>query len=650
MFYNLAKANYTDTKTLGLRKYYFAATDERLYDDGLLDRLRAIADLCGLINNATEIDGRSWAKSIEILRPLDILFSYPNDFWKYPVIIYYLRHRAKYNFEDIFARFLNKLAAALIMNYLLKRTMNATKSGILKLNAAIIKSATPAFEFGTSDIDSIPDGYIISPKNQIVRMLLKVLAYGNAQQIEPLPWGSGRNWEIEHILPKKWQAKYFPKELDAKMVEEMIEHLGNKLALEKKLNITASNGYFAKKQKVYKKSEIAITKELGIENKDWTPDNILERDKRVAEAIRGVLARWTAAYSERWINMPEDDMTAPRVHLMLVWPGPVRKTAQTHPSEPAIEKLHSLYGENLREIFILVPPEADGGEEFLQGEANYRYLSQHIAKDFPCVSVEGLGMPRVDELSADDSFVVAAIAGAIKQHILDLDGMYGSVVVHAALSGCTFAEYMMVQSILRLLQYGGVELGTLHCAEITSGGYAPPWMEPLFTLASGIDDLVRTGNARKLCGYFQDMRYLTLRTVLEARERVSTAINAGHSADIRLALSELDEAMSVWNREDGDSQEHCFCTLLELVYCQYDTLQLGELDDIDIIRHYIDTNQLQQAIRLSVEWLSQLQQETSQLVASSKDLTVEEIKERLLELLDMVAISGIARLKYREKN
>lgn len=73
-------------------------------------------------------------------------------------------------------------------------------------------------------------------------MLLKTLAY--EQQDTLLP----SKWEIEHIFPQKWQTNYFPDVSDA-TIKEKIEHIGNKLPFEKKLNIVAGNGYFGKKKK-----------------------------------------------------------------------------------------------------------------------------------------------------------------------------------------------------------------------------------------------------------------------------------------------------------------------------------------------------------------------------------------------------------------
>ena len=82
-----------------------------------------------------------------------------------------------------------------------------------------------------------------NPNRSIVRMLLKLLAYNNAKQDKLLP----DKWEIEHILPQKWQSNYFLNNSDEE-IKEKIEHLGNKLPFEKRLNIVAGNGYFAKNQ------------------------------------------------------------------------------------------------------------------------------------------------------------------------------------------------------------------------------------------------------------------------------------------------------------------------------------------------------------------------------------------------------------------
>ena len=135
----------------------------------------------------------------------------------------------------------------LMTKYLMIPTINAVKPDILKLNSAIVASDIPTFEFKTVDMTQL-EPYIQNPNRNVVRMLLKTLAYEHQDDLLPA------KWEIEHIFPQKWQTNYFPDEPDA-TIKEKIEHIGNKLPFEKKLNIVAGNGYFGKKKKEKDKFE-----------------------------------------------------------------------------------------------------------------------------------------------------------------------------------------------------------------------------------------------------------------------------------------------------------------------------------------------------------------------------------------------------------
>ena len=299
MFYYRALEQDTKTTTPGVRKYYATNKFERLYKPELIDTLFVILNLWKVVNKGEEIENEAWSKNTKIKQTLDILSSYPNEFWKYPVVIYYICYRNKENFEVRFALFLNKLLVELMTKYLMIPTINAVKPDILKLNSAIVASDVPTFEFKNIDLAQL-EPYIQNPNRNAVRMLLKTLAY--EQQDELLP----AKWEIEHIFPRKWQTNYFPDESDA-TVKEKIEHIGNKLPFEKKLNIVAGNGYFGKKKKEYAASKIAITKAMGTSDvADWNMDSIMKRDIRVSDEIIKILNRWNNEYS----NIPVEESKA----------------------------------------------------------------------------------------------------------------------------------------------------------------------------------------------------------------------------------------------------------------------------------------------------------------------------------------------------
>ncbi|WP_311370607.1 DUF262 domain-containing protein [Anaerococcus hydrogenalis] len=289
MFYLRAKENDKKTTTPGLRKYYSSSNFFRLYDLELMDNLEVILNFWSVVNNKEVIEGETWSSNFEILKVLDILTSYPNEFWKYPVINYYLCYKDSVNFEDKFLLFLRKLFVNLCSRYIVTPTINAVKQNILNLNAEIINSDEPKVEFKAVDKNVIREE-LKNPHRNVVRMLLKLLAYDKDSQNELLP----EKWEIEHILPRKWQDSYFPNSSEEE-VNDVIEHLGNKIPFEKRLNIIASNGYFEKKKEMYRKSKIAMIKDFSkTHSKDWKIEQIMERDVRVSDRIIEIFDLWSA--------------------------------------------------------------------------------------------------------------------------------------------------------------------------------------------------------------------------------------------------------------------------------------------------------------------------------------------------------------------
>ncbi len=287
MFYLRALENDRKTTTPGLRKYYSSNGFYRLFEPNLMDNLNSILNFWSVVNNHEEIEGESWSSNFEILKILDMLRSYPNEFWKYPVVNYYLKHKESIDFEENFLNFLKWLFVNLCSRYIVTPTVNAVKQNILNLNAEIINNEKPRIEFRAIDKNEIKEE-LKNPHRNVVRMLLKLLAYDNENQKELLP----DKWEIEHILPKKWQESYFPNTSEEE-VDNTIEHLGNKVPFEKRLNIVASNGYFTKKKESYKKSNISIVQGLSKSHlTDWKLEQIRERDIRISDRIMNIFENW----------------------------------------------------------------------------------------------------------------------------------------------------------------------------------------------------------------------------------------------------------------------------------------------------------------------------------------------------------------------
>lgn len=302
MFHQRAIEADEKTTIPGVRKYYLDKKQNRLTVD-IIDKLADNLNLWKVIHGGVEIDKEPWSKNLDILKILDCISSYTNEFWKYPVLIFYNTYKHNPSFEQLFLRFLRKFCVLLLRRYLASPTINAIKTDILKLDVLITQTPTPVF---AADFKAdVPDDILVNPHRNMVRMLLKILAYNSSAQTTLLP----DRWEIEHIFPQKWDESYFSiSEDDA---NSMLECLGNKIPLEKPMNIKASNNYFYKKKEQYVNSKIALALELGNATKEtWNLSDIEERNCKVNAELSELLDRWVSDYDES-VDTPSKPQLTP---------------------------------------------------------------------------------------------------------------------------------------------------------------------------------------------------------------------------------------------------------------------------------------------------------------------------------------------------
>lgn len=301
MFYIRAKEGDEKTTTPGVRKYFLEKNKNRLTVD-VIDELAESLHLWKVVKGRAIIEDEPWSKNMDIRKVLDCLSSYTNEFWKYPVSIYYMRYKDTKEFETLFLKFLRKFLVMLITRFMERPTVSAVKGDILKLNVQIINSCHPEFAAGFDEknlddeyaqqAESVrTDNLIIRPHARIERMVMKLWAYSCEDQEGLLP----PYWEIEHIFPQTWDTKYYT--LGDEEISDKLHHIGNKLPLEKKLNISASNNYFFKKKEKYKESQIAISKKLGQSSlEDWDMDNVDTNDERICKTLKDLFKKWVEGY------------------------------------------------------------------------------------------------------------------------------------------------------------------------------------------------------------------------------------------------------------------------------------------------------------------------------------------------------------------
>ncbi len=289
MFYLRALDGDSATTTIGIRKYFSQNNFAKLFNKSLLKDLNSILDLWAVVVKKQSLENAKWSKNNQIIKMLDVLSSYPNEFWKYPVIIYYLVHKENPEFEKRFLKFLKKLTIELVANYLVKPTVLAVKAGILKLNVEITKKLSPPVTFQNLPLDSLKTKLRLPSKN-LFKMTLKMMVYNFQEELLP------DKWEIEQIYPSK-SVEGFNDEALETVSKDYLDSIGNKIPFEKRSTIKASKDYFQKKRILYLRSQIPYVKEFATKHvTHWNVEDIKKRNEFITEEIMRLFISWSGDY------------------------------------------------------------------------------------------------------------------------------------------------------------------------------------------------------------------------------------------------------------------------------------------------------------------------------------------------------------------
>ena len=289
MFYLRALDGDSATTTIGIRKYFSQNNFAKLFNKSLLKDLNSILDLWAVVVKKQSLENAKWSKNNQIIKMLDVLSSYPNEFWKYPVIIYYLVHKENPEFEKRFLKFLKKLTIELVANYLVKPTVLAVKAGILKLNVEITKKLSPPVAFQNLPLDSLKTKLRLPSKN-LFKMTLKMMVYNFQEELLP------DKWEIEQIYPSK-SVEGFNDEALKTVSKDYLDSIGNKIPFEKRSTIKASKDYFQKKRILYLRSQIPYVKEFATKHvTHWNVEDIKKRNEFITEEIMRLFISWSGDY------------------------------------------------------------------------------------------------------------------------------------------------------------------------------------------------------------------------------------------------------------------------------------------------------------------------------------------------------------------
>ena len=271
------------SKEIGLRRFYAGSENKyKLFKEvGFFENLQGLAGFwkeLGVRNEDFKEENSTYC-NLEAKKYVHCLNCYPNDYWKYTTSVFYHVHKDDPEFKTNFSEFLKRLMSYLFVRFVESPTVNTIKDPTFAFCVEISKTGNVDFSYPIPKDFKQTLSLYNSSKISKPMILLEAYLYDEGQRLLP------ENFEIEHIFPQKWQDTNY----NGWTQEEAKKHLnlfGNKVAIEKKLNIQAGNGYFGQKKPKYSTSTISEVRGLGQhERNDWTKDDIEKRDEVVLNTL-----------------------------------------------------------------------------------------------------------------------------------------------------------------------------------------------------------------------------------------------------------------------------------------------------------------------------------------------------------------------------
>lgn len=292
MYYERAKLGIKITTTEALRKFYEKDKYAILKREETLDNLETLAQFWKSVLSQDDI-----IFSDKILRRLAVLNYAPNGMWTYLVSVYFMQYKDDNNLleEQGFYGFLNKITAFIWMYAFMRPGVNALRSPTYPEMIEIVNNRVVDFEEYRFDVNAVRnaiENYAFTNGRPITKSMLAWWIYNNEkQQLIALDVAL----EIEHVFSRKRQ------ENEGSLTDKnSLESLGNKMLLEKNINIRASDYRFSDKKKYYngftndngkykagtQNAELVM---MAKQKDDFCEEDIVVRKKAIIDAFIGYL-------------------------------------------------------------------------------------------------------------------------------------------------------------------------------------------------------------------------------------------------------------------------------------------------------------------------------------------------------------------------
>jgi hypothetical protein len=280
IYMHIVRAAKGDTgKEIGLR-YYFTPREMLADWNSVLSSLKKIHAIdtgnYGDNNDYSTVDSL-WA----------ILSTYPNQYWNYPLYVFLHKHGAYddtngFTLPGEWLEELNTLLEETVRYFFIKgvvhNAVNVVKDTTFHVCDKIANGGDYLAEYRTAVMLSDRTEMLVRLESnrygRYMRGLVLLTAYLNKNQdraaFVDFAWG---RYDIEHILPKKWNN------FDGWTEETWAARLntiGNLMPLEREINISASNEFLKRKKAKYRDSKIQDAQDIasGVTDSGWTPAKV----------------------------------------------------------------------------------------------------------------------------------------------------------------------------------------------------------------------------------------------------------------------------------------------------------------------------------------------------------------------------------------
>ena len=285
MYFIRASEGNKSTTTEALRKFFGAEKYRRLLRESTIQDLLSLVDFWESV-----YDQNADRFSESILKKLFVLKYAPNGMWEYFTSVYFMSNRDnKDNLDDAdFDAFLSKITSFIFAYALTNPGVNALRTPVYAEMVKVFNKQPcdfSDFKFKREHIRKVFSNYKFTNNRTVTRSLLTWFAFTFDEQERP---SNGAGFDIEHIYAKERHNK----EMKLKNSDNL-EELGNKILLEKSINIRASDYRFADKKryylgftdangKIHPKSIITEYNYLT-QKDDFLEKDIIERDKKILD-------------------------------------------------------------------------------------------------------------------------------------------------------------------------------------------------------------------------------------------------------------------------------------------------------------------------------------------------------------------------------